>query len=75
MPKHLQIVPVVSGITGGRGRLTTLSGTGFIEGASTVRFGAVEVADGGNSFDDGADAFSANTRLNVTVPATGELPY
>lgn len=70
----VQIVPHVTGITGGRGRATTLIGTGFIEGLTTVTFGAVPVVDGGPGIDDGIDVFSVNTRAAVTVPPGGAAP-
>ena len=69
----VQIVPHITAISGGRGRFTTLSGSGFVEGALTVRFGDVEIVDGGPSFGDGIDVFSVNTRLNVTVPEDGAV--
>ena len=73
-----QVVPVVENINGGSGRFTNIFGSGFIEGFTTVRFGVEQVVDGGPSFDDGIDVlFSGrdNGRLDVTVPATGTLPY
>jgi hypothetical protein len=73
----LQIVPRVTGISGGRGRVTTISGTGFIESFVTVRFGdpANDVVDGGPFSNDGVDVFNINRSLNVTVPLDGDLPY
>ena len=76
--KILQIVPCVTGIGGGMGRLTTLFGSGFIEADTTVRFGDVEVVDAGPATDDGIDVYdwnSQNNRIAVTAPADGTLPY
>src|SRR5207253_182959 len=52
--KLLQIVPRVTAIDsgGGKGQSTFISGSGFIEGNTTVRFGAVQVIDRGPRADD-----------------------
>ncbi len=74
----LQIVPRVTAISGGRGRSTTLSGTGFVEGFVTARFGALQVVDQGPFSNDGIDIWETggrNNRLVVTVPEEGDLPY
>ncbi|MGJ8697320.1 MAG: Ig-like domain-containing protein [Verrucomicrobiaceae bacterium] len=74
----LQIVPRVTAINGGKGKTTTISGTGFIEGFVTARFGPASVVDGGPFTNDGIDVWSSsefNDRLSVFVPANGELPY
>src|SRR5204862_52468 len=63
---------------GGKGQTTFISGSGFIEGNTIVRFGAVQVIDRGPRSDDGIDVFGSameNDRLLVTVPAEGTLPY
>ena len=78
--KLLQIVPRVSAVDsgGGKGQPTFISGSGFIEGNTTVRFGAVQVVDGGTGSGDGIDVFGSameNDRLVVTVPSDGTLPY
>jgi hypothetical protein len=76
--KLLQIVPRVTGVDGGAGRFTAIFGSGFIEGGTTVRFGNTNVVDRGIATDDGIDARAwdiGNGRLDVTVPATGTLPY
>ena len=59
------------------GAFAALFGSGFIEGFTTVRFGAVSVADRGPSFDDGLDVRFGdveNGRIDVTVPAGGSAP-
>ncbi len=76
--QFLQIVPVVTSITGGKGRFTEIYGTGFTEGAVTVIFGDESVVDGGPFTSDGVnvrDWNSKNDRLDVTVPVGGTLPY
>ncbi len=75
---YLQIVPKITGIAGGTpGMVATISGLGFVEGATTVRFGAddVTVADGGTAADDGIDVQGGNSKVLVTVPSSGALPY
>jgi hypothetical protein len=75
---YLQIVPKVTGISGGTPGLTvTINGSGFIEGATTVRFGADDatVVDGGTAEDDGINVQTSNKTLITTVPANGTLPY
>ncbi len=76
---YLQIVPRITSIDGGQGRETQIWGSGFIEGATTVRFGNQSaVVDGGANTDDGIDVFDwsfANQRLAVTVPNNAALPY
>ncbi|MDH3308235.1 MAG: Ig-like domain-containing protein, partial [Acidimicrobiia bacterium] len=75
----LQIVPRVTGIiNGGPGRVANIAGSGFIEGFTTVRFGVVQVVDGGPFTNDGIDVRDIgglNAQLDVTVPADGTLPY
>ena len=74
----LQIVPVVTDITGGKGRFTDIRGTGFTEGSVTVHFGETIVVDQGPFSNDGIDVrnyFGENNRLDVTVPINGTLPY
>jgi hypothetical protein len=74
----LQIVPRVKGINGGRGRATSIVGTGFTEGFIAVRFGQAQVVDQGPNFNDGVDVFGnggENRQLNLTVPPDGTLPY
>ena len=76
--KLVQIVPRVTGIDGGAGRFTAIYGSGFIEGGTTVRFGNTNVVDRGIATDDGIDVRFwdiGNGRLDVTVRATGSLPY
>jgi len=74
----LQIVPRVTGIVGGKGRLTSIYGSGFIEGFVTVNFGPAQVVDGGPFTNDGVQVTNSDTtndRLDVTVPLEGTLPY
>ncbi|MGK0187339.1 MAG: hypothetical protein ACI9R3_003126 [Verrucomicrobiales bacterium] len=76
----LQVVPTITSISGGRGRFTAIYGGGFVEGATTVRFGSenVLVADSGVTSNDGIDVRdwnSKNDRLDVTAPANANLPY
>ena len=74
----LQIVPVIESISGGQGRFSSIFGSGFIEGVTTVRFGGEQVVDGGPDFNDGLDILfggRTNGRIDVTIPAAGTLPY
>ena len=75
----LQIVPTVTAIEGGGpGRLATIRGTGFAEGATSARFGAASVVDGGPFTNDGINVWDGDTRndgLSVNVPLNGDLPY
>jgi uncharacterized small protein (DUF1192 family) len=74
----LQIVPRVTAISGGRGRFSTISGSGFTEGLVTARFGGVEVVDGGRFSNDGIDVYAGsdlNERIGLTVPIDANLPY
>jgi hypothetical protein len=76
--QKLQIVPTVRSISGGKGRFTTIRGTGFIEGFTTVTFGAVEVVDGGPSGIDGINVSASplpNDWMQLGVPENGTLPY
>ncbi len=73
--RQLLIVPTLSSVnTATPGEVATLVGTGFIEGLTTVTFGAVPVVDAGPGIDDGIDVFSVNTRAVVTVPPAGAAP-
>jgi hypothetical protein len=76
--KVLQIVPKITVIDGGPGRSTSIYGSGFIEGFTTVRFGSKSIVDGGVNADDGIDVRawdSENNRMDLAVPTEGTLPY
>jgi hypothetical protein len=74
----LQIVPVLNSVSSvAPGAFAALFGSGFIEGFTTVHFGAASVTDRGPSFDDGLDVRFwdvENGRIDVTVPAGGSAP-
>jgi len=76
--KQLQIVPTLkSGSIVTPGNAASLFGSGFIEGGTTVRFGAVDVIDGGPGTGDGLDVRSwdiGNGRIDATVPPGGSGP-
>jgi hypothetical protein len=67
----LQIVPRIFGFTNSdfvQGQNLRLDGRGFVEGATTVHFGAVDVVDPDISFPT-VDVFSSNAAMNVAIPA------
>ena len=74
--RTLLIVPVITSFSNsdfrpsGTSRSLTLNGGGYIEGGTTVGFGAVSVADPGTGTAT-LDVFSGGTRLNVVIPESG----
>ena len=68
------VLPSIAAIPG---NAASLFGSGFIEGGTTVRFGSVDVIDGGPGPNDGLDVRAwniGNGRIDVTVPASGSGP-
>ena len=74
----LQIVPTITSVTTATpGQFSDTRGSGFIEGFITVRFGTVDVVDGGPFTNDGIDArdwTTENDRADATVPVGGSAP-
>jgi len=74
--QHLQIVPTLTGLDGrpGSENSFTLSGSGFMEGQSTVTVGGVALTDTSNSNSPFDVTGSRNNNMNVVAPRTLDGP-
>jgi hypothetical protein len=74
----LQVVPTITSVSSATpGQISDTRGSGFIEGFITVRFGTVDVVDGGPLSTDDVNVWDwtiQNDRADAIVPVSGSAP-